>query len=92
MFRVVTPGFSQEFERWTDALNTAKALIPKCKSWLEDIRIYIGEDLIWVYSKSHKFPQYIGAGTYDRLARLFLLEAAEEESPKNGGSNEESAG
>lgn len=66
-FRVVTPGFSQEFDRWTDALNTAKSLMPKCKSWLEDIRIYVGEELIWVYSKSHKFPQYIGAGTYDRL-------------------------
>lgn len=91
LFRVVTPGFSQEFERWTDALNTAKALIPQCKSWLEDIRIYAGEDLIWVYSKSHKFPQYIGAGTYDRLARLFILEVMEEESMKNGDNREKPA-
>lgn len=79
MFRVITPTVSQEFVRWTDALNAAKALIPECKSWLADIRIFYGEELIWVYSKSHKFPQYIGPGTYNRLAKLFLLEALEEE-------------
>lgn len=79
MFRVATRGFSQEFERWTNAVNTANSLKPKCKSWLEDIRIFDGENLVWVYSLSHTYPQYIGAGTYKRLAILFLTEAVEEQ-------------
>ncbi|MFE1747398.1 hypothetical protein [Coleofasciculus sp. H7-2] len=77
MFRVITREFSQEFERWTDALNTAKSLQPKCKSLFQDIRIFDGKELVWVYSRSHTYPQYIGAGTYNRLARLFLQEATE---------------
>jgi hypothetical protein len=77
MFQVITPRFSQQFERWTDALETAKSLIPQCKSLTEDIRILLFDELIWVYSRSHKYPQYIGAGTYDRLARLFIQEAIE---------------
>ena len=81
MFRVLTRGYSEEFERWTDALEVANSLKPKCQSWLQDIRIYDGEDLIWVYSRSHAYPQYIGAGTYNRLARLFIEEAIAEESP-----------
>lgn len=83
MFRVATRGFSQEFERWTDAVNTANSLKPNCKSWLEDIRIFDGENLVWVYSLSHTYPQYIGAGTYKRLAILFLQEAAEAEQAVN---------
>ncbi|MBW4640612.1 MAG: hypothetical protein KME05_20770 [Gloeocapsa sp. UFS-A4-WI-NPMV-4B04] len=79
MFRVTTRGFSQEFQRWTDAVNTANSLKPKCKSWLEDIRIFDSENLVWVYSLSHTYPQYIGAGTYKRLAILFLTEAVAEE-------------
>lgn len=79
MFQVTTRGFSQEFEKWTDAVNTANSLKPKCKSWLEDIRIFDGENLVWVYSLSHTYPQYIGAGTYKRLAILFLTEAVEEQ-------------
>jgi hypothetical protein len=79
MFRVVTPKFDQQYTRWTDALNQAKSLIPNCKSLWEDIRIFDGEELIWVYSRSHKYPQYIGASTYNRLARLFLSEAIEQE-------------
>ncbi|MDJ0635771.1 MAG: hypothetical protein QNJ34_21465 [Xenococcaceae cyanobacterium MO_188.B29] len=79
MFRVVTPKFDQQYSRWTDALNQAKSLIPQCKSLLEDIRIYDEEEIIWVYSRSHKYPQYIGAGTYNRLANLFLQEMLEEE-------------
>lgn len=78
MFRVVFQNQSQEFERWTDALEAGKALIPKCKRLTEDIRIYLFEDLIWLYSREHKFPKYIGGGTYDRLARLFIQEALEE--------------
>lgn len=89
MFRVATRGFSQEFERWTDAVNTTNLLKPKCKSWLEDIRIFDGENLVWVYSLSHTYPQYIGSGTYKRLAILFLQEAVEEEeqAADNSGDN-----
>ena len=79
MFRVITPRFDRQYSRWTDALNQAKSLIPECKSLLEDIRIYDGEEIIWVYSRSHKYPQYIGAGTYNRLANLFIQEISEEE-------------
>lgn len=79
MFRVATKGFSQEFKRWTDAVNTANSLKPKCKSWLEDIRVFDNENLVWVYSLSHTYPQYIGPGTYRKLAILFLQEAAEEQ-------------
>lgn len=78
MFRVITRGFSQEFDRWTDALNTAKSLQPKCKSLFEDIRIFDKENLVWVYSRSHTYPQYVGSGTYKKLAILFLQEAQEE--------------
>lgn len=84
MFRVITPGFSQEFERWTDALNTAKSLQPKCKSLFQDIRILDGEDVVWVYSRSHTYPQFIGAGTYNRLAMLFLQEAMEDSESSDG--------
>ena len=80
MFRVFTKDCDRSFDRWTDALYHAKSLIPQCKSLFEDIRIFYGEDLIWIYSRSHKYPQFIGAGTYDRLARLFILENTEEES------------
>jgi hypothetical protein len=78
MFKVVALGFSQEFERWTDALNTAKSLMPQCKSLTQDIRVYLCDELIWLYSREYKYPQYIGAGTYNRLARLFIQEALEE--------------
>ena len=78
MFRVVAGGFSQEFERWIDAVHTANSLKPNCKSWFVDIRIFDEENLVWVYSLSHTYPQYIGSGTYKRLALLFLQEAAEE--------------
>ena len=88
MFRVITPGFSQEFERWTDALNTAKSLQPKCKSLFQDIRILDGEDVVWVYSRSHTYPQFIGAGTYNRLAMLFLQEAMEYSESSDGESTD----
>lgn len=80
MFKVVTQDFSEEFERWTDALYTAKALIPQCKQWTQDIRIFLCDELIWLYSREHKYPKYIGAGTYDRLAQLFIQEAMEEDA------------
>lgn len=68
--------YDREFERWTDALDAGNSLKPKCKSLFQDIRILEDGELIWVYSRSHFYPQYIGAGVYDRLARLFLLENA----------------
>lgn len=79
MFRVITPGFEAEYVRWTDALHQANSLIPNCQGLFKDIRIYYGDNLIWLYSLSHKYPQYIGAGVYDKLARLFIQEAMEEE-------------
>ncbi|MBD1850875.1 hypothetical protein [Leptolyngbya sp. FACHB-711] len=82
MFKVVTPRYSQEFERWTDALETATSLMPQCKKWTEDVRIYLLGELVWVYSRSHKYPMYIGAGIYDRLAQLYLQETLEAEAAK----------
>ena len=79
MFRVITAGFEAEYARWTDALNQANSLIPNCRGLFKDIRIYYGDNLIWLYSRSHKYPQYIGPGIYDKLAKLFLVEAMEEE-------------
>ena len=78
MFRVITPDFEAQYERWTDALNKANSLIPQCQGLFKDIRIYYQDNLIWLYSRSHKYPQYIGAGVYDQLARLFIKEALEE--------------
>lgn len=78
-FRVITKDFSQTFDRWTDALETANGLKPQCKSLLHDVRIFDGENLVWLYSRSHRYPMYIGAGTYDRLVALFVQEATEAE-------------
>jgi hypothetical protein len=86
MFRVVFQNNIQEFARWTDALEAGKALIPECKNLTQDIRIFLFDDLIWLYSREHKFPKYMGAGTYDRLARLFMQEAMEEEAQKSSES------
>jgi dihydropteroate synthase len=74
-FKVVTHQFQQEFDRWTDALETANQMKPQLKSWFRDIRIFDGADLVWMYSKLRAYPEYIGPGTYDRLARLFIAEA-----------------
>jgi len=79
MFKVVYQNSEREFSRWTEALDYAKSLIPGCKNLFADIRIYQEKELIWLYSRSHKYPQYIGAGTYNRLARLFILETMEED-------------
>ncbi len=76
MFRVVTKGFDESFERWTEALAAGNKLRPKCRSFLQDIRITEDGNVVWVYSRSHAHPMYFGAGTYERLARLFLLENA----------------
>jgi hypothetical protein len=77
MFRVFTKDYDREFERWTDALDAGNSLKSKCKDLFQDVRIFENGELIWVYSRSHTYPQYLGAGVYNRLARLFLLENAE---------------
>ncbi len=84
MFKVVTPGFSQEFERWTEALDAGKSLMPNCK-WTETVKIYLCSELVWLYSREYKYPQYIGAGNYNLLAKLFIQETlADAEKTKNG--------
>ncbi|MEL6930713.1 MAG: hypothetical protein AAFO95_19075 [Cyanobacteria bacterium J06600_6] len=88
MFRVITPGFDASYERWTDALNKANSLKPSCKGLFKDVRIYHGKNLIWLYSRVHKYPQYIGAGVYDNLARLFIAEAMEEAAKEETGEIE----
>ena len=78
MFKVVTPGFEQEFDRWSAALNQANAMRSLLKSWFKDIRILEGSEpkwrLVWVFGRGRSHPEYIGPGTYDRLARLFIQE------------------
>ncbi|MEX0269942.1 hypothetical protein AB3R30_12430 [Leptolyngbyaceae cyanobacterium UHCC 1019] len=84
MFKVVTSNLSQEFTRWTEALNTAKSLMPSCK-WTETIKIYLCDELVWLYSREYKYPQYLGAGNYDRLVQLFIQETLEDtEKMRNG--------
>ncbi|NDJ18852.1 hypothetical protein [Myxacorys almedinensis] len=87
MFQVITRDGSQRFDRWTDALDAAKLLIPQCK-WFQEIRILEEGQMVWVYSRSHKYPQFIGAGTYDRLARQFVLETLEEGTVEASDSEE----
>jgi dihydropteroate synthase len=79
-FKVVAPEFEQTFERWTAALETANSMKASLKSWFKDIRI-LEESvetgswrLVWVYGRGRSHPEYIGPGTYDRLARLFIEE------------------
>ena len=73
-FKIVTPGFEQEYERWSDALEKANALRPSLKSWFKDIRILEDGKPVWTYGRGRKHPEYLGPGTYDRLARLFIAE------------------
>ena len=77
-FKVVTPGFEQEFERWTDALEKANSMKSSLKSWFKDIRILEGPEPawrpVWVFGRGRSHPEYLGPGTYDRLARLFIAE------------------
>ncbi len=73
MFKVQAKGFSQEFDRWVDALAAAKSLQPQC-GWFDAVRILEQGELVWTYSRGYKYPRFIGAGVYDRLARRFVLE------------------
>ncbi|KPQ34489.1 MAG: dihydropteroate synthase FolP [Phormidesmis priestleyi Ana] len=85
-FKVVTPGFEQTFERWTDALAKANSMKSSLKSWFKDIRILengAGEkaaswQTVWTFGRGRSHPEYLGPGTYDRLARLFIAEAQQE--------------
>jgi dihydropteroate synthase len=73
-FRVMMPGFSQDFDSWVAALEVANSLKPKLKSWFKEIRILEDDEVVWIYGKTHAHPQYIGPGTYNRLARRFMAE------------------
>lgn len=77
-FKIVTPGYEQEFERWTDALEKANAMRPSLNSWFKDIRILENGRPVWVFGRGRKHPEYLGPGTYDRLARLFMEEGRAE--------------
>ena len=82
-FKVVTPGYEEAFERWTDALEKANSMKSSLKSWFKDIRILEdrsddrgqGWAVGWSYGRGRSHPEYLGPGTYDRLARLFVEEA-----------------
>ena len=51
---------------------------PQLKSWFRDIRILENGRPVWIYGRGRKHPEYLGPGTYDRLARLFIEEGVEE--------------
>lgn len=87
MFKVVTRNVDRDFDRWIDALDFAKSLMPDCK-WFQDVRIFEKGNLVWVYSRSHKFPQFVGAGVYDRLAKRFLIETLESENALEAAEDE----
>jgi hypothetical protein len=80
MFKVRAKGYSQEFDRWIDALDAAKALMPNC-GWFNEVQILDKDDLVWAYSRGYKYPRFIGPGTYDRLAKRFILESTLEVPP-----------
>jgi hypothetical protein len=84
MFKVVTSNLSQEFERWTEALDIAKSLMPNCK-WTETVKIYLCDELVWLYSREYKYPQYIGAGNYTLLVKLFIQETLEDTATMKNG-------
>ncbi len=88
VFKVVTRNVDRDFDRWIDALDFAKSLMPDCK-WFQDVRIFEKGNLVWVYSRSHKFPQFVGAGVYDRLAKRFLIETLESENALEAAEDED---
>lgn len=80
-FRVTAPDFKQSCDRWIDALEVAKARIPSCKGWFQEVRIFDQGELVWVCDRWHSHPQFIGPGTYKRLALLFLQETEPDADP-----------
>lgn len=89
-FKVVTPGFEQGYERWTDALEKANSMKSSLKSWFKDIRILERSERgwvpVWVFGRGRSHPEYLGPGTYDRLARLFIEEGQKEATIAKAGS------
>lgn len=79
-FKVLAPHFEQVFERWIDALEVAKSLIPSCKGLFQQVKILEDDKLVWAYDRFHRYPQFFGAGTYRRLAHRFLLESGEDDT------------
>ncbi len=80
-FKVTAPHHNEQtFERWIDALGMAKSLIPKCKGIFQEVRILENNELVWVYDRFHRHPQFMGAGTYNRLALRFCQETLEDEA------------
>ena len=80
MFKVLTTtGISEEYARWIDALDAAKARIPECKGWFSEIRILEDGEPVWSFTRSNKYPVFLGPGTYNRLARQFIRETLAEE-------------
>jgi hypothetical protein len=77
-FQVTGPNFEQSFERWIDALEAGKSQISTCKGLFQEVRILEEGKLVWLYDRFHRHPQFFGAGTYNRLARLFLAEASQD--------------
>jgi hypothetical protein len=78
MFRVVAKDFDKSFHRWTDALEAGNQLKKKCRSLFQDVRILDEKEVVWVYSRTHLHPLYMGPGTYDRLVKLFITENSPE--------------
>jgi hypothetical protein len=87
MFKVMAPKFSREFELWTEALEQGKALMPGC-GFFDEVRILEKGELVWMYKRGYKYPQFVGPGTYDRLARRFVLEITAQ-GPENLEENVE---
>ncbi|WP_404788759.1 hypothetical protein [Altericista sp. CCNU0014] len=79
-FKVSAQNFEQSFERWIDALEMAKSLIPSCKGLFGQVKVLEDGKLVWAYDRFHRYPQFFGAGTYKRLARRFVLETMEDEA------------
>jgi hypothetical protein len=79
-FKVVAPNVEQDFERWIDALDIAKSLIPSCKGLFQQVKILEDGKLLWAYDRFHRYPQFFGAGTYKRLARRFVVETLEDDA------------
>ncbi len=89
MFRVITTtGVSEEYERWIDALDAAKARIPECKGWFGEVRILENDNPVWSFTRSNKYPVFLGPGTYNRLARQFLQETMEQEASENSTNDD----
>lgn len=89
MFKVLTTtGVSEEYLRWIDALTAAKARIPECRGWLNEIRILEDGEPVWSFTRSNKYPVFLGPGTYNRLARQFIRETIAEEQDGPDGPDD----